>query len=62
MTEEDLSKASNPDLRGSFAAMRRAAELARQVAIQTNTARVVVREGKIVRIPAQHPHEGGQTL
>jgi hypothetical protein len=33
--------------------MRRAAELARQIAIQTNTAIVVVRDGKPVRITAE---------
>jgi hypothetical protein len=53
MTEQDLSKARDPDLRASFAAMRRAAELARQVAIQTNTALVVVRQGELVRISGE---------
>lgn len=60
MTERDLSKASNPDLRASFAAMRRASELARQVAIQTNTALVVVRQGQLVRISAERLREGGE--
>lgn len=50
---EDLSKARNPDLRASLVAMRRAAEMARQIAIQTNTAIVVVRDGKPVRITAE---------
>ena len=50
---EGLSEAKNPDLRASLAAMRRAAELARQTAIQTNTAIVTVRDGKPVRIPAE---------
>ncbi|WP_347262104.1 hypothetical protein [Rudaea sp.] len=49
----DLSKAKNPDLRASLAAMHRAAELARQTALQTNTALVVVKDGKLVRIPAE---------
>ncbi len=39
-------------MRGSIYAMRRAAMLARMVAIQTNTGIVVVREGKIVHISA----------
>lgn len=52
MNAEDISKANNPDLRGSLAAMQRAAQLARQIAIQTNTAIVVVRDGKRVRITA----------
>ena len=52
MSRADISQANNPDLRGSMAAMRRAAALARKTAIQTDTAIVVVRDGKVVRIPA----------
>ena len=52
MTQDDLSKAKSPELRGSFTAMRRAAALARKTAIQTDTAIVLVRDGKPVRIPA----------
>ena len=52
MTQADISKAKNPDLRASVAAMRRAAELARRTAIQTDTAIIMVRDGKPVRIPA----------
>ena len=53
MKPQDLSKARNPDLRASLAAMVRAAELARQIAVQTGTAIVVVRDGKPVRITAE---------
>jgi hypothetical protein len=53
MTEKELCRAKNPDLRASLAAMRRTGELARQTAIQTNTAIVTVRDGKPVRIPAE---------
>ena len=52
MTPADISNAKNPDLRASVAAMRRAAELARRTAIQTDTAIIMVRDGKPVRIPA----------
>jgi hypothetical protein len=52
MRPQELSKAKNPDLRASLAAMRRAAELARQTALQTNTAIVIVRDGKTVRVSA----------
>ena len=52
MKQEDLLKARHADMRGSLAAMRRAAELARQTAIQTDTAIVLLRDGKPVRIPA----------
>lgn len=53
MKPQELSKARNPDLRASLAAMLRAAELARQTALQTGTAIVVVRDGKPVRITAE---------
>jgi hypothetical protein len=52
MTKKDISLANNPDLRGSQAAILRAAELARQKAIQTSTDLIVVQDGKIFRIPA----------
>ena len=52
MKQADLPKARHADMRGSLAAMRRAAELARQTAIQTDTAIVLVRGGKPVRIYA----------
>lgn len=52
MTKQDLSKARNPDLRASLAAMQRAAEQARKTAVQTDTALVVVKDGKLLRIPA----------
>jgi hypothetical protein len=53
MTRNELSQAKNPDLRASLIALQRAAELARKTAIQTNTEIIVVRDGKLVRIPAQ---------
>lgn len=53
MTDQDLSKAKNPDLRASLAAMHRAAEMARTIAIQTDTAIVVVKDGKPVHITAE---------
>ena len=52
MTQQDLAKAKNPDLRASLAALRRAAAQARLLAIQTDTAIVIVRDGKIVHVPA----------
>ncbi|MFT3811770.1 MAG: hypothetical protein QM740_00150 [Acidovorax sp.] len=52
MKPQDLSQARNPDLRASLTAMLRAAELARQTAVQTNTAIVVMEQGKLLRIPA----------
>lgn len=58
MKQEDLPKARSAELRGSLAAMRRAAALARQTAIQTDTAIVLVRDGKPVRVTAAELREG----
>lgn len=63
MNGKSISEAKNPDLRSSLTAIRRAAALAREVAIQTDTGIVVVVDGKIVEINAdvlreQAKHEG----
>lgn len=52
MNRADLSQAKNPALRGSFAAMRRAALLARKIAIQTDTEIMLVERGKPVKVSA----------
>ena len=52
MKQQELWKARNPDLRASLPAMRRAAQMARMIAIQTDTGIVVVRNGKVVHITA----------
>ena len=49
MTQHELSKAKDQDLISSVEAMKRAAALARQVAVQTGTAIVVSKDEKIVR-------------
>ena len=53
MTGEKLSQPKNPDLRASLVAMRRAADMARNTAIQTDTEIVIVKDGKPVRITAE---------
>lgn len=53
MNPRDISKARNPDLRASQAALRRAALLARKTAMQTDTDLIVVRDGRTIRIPAE---------
>ena len=58
MSARDILQAKNPDQRGSLAAMRRAAEMARKTAIQTGTGIVVSRDGKPVRIPATELRKG----
>ena len=46
----DLQEASDPDIRGSVAAMNRAAQLACEIAIQTNTDLIIMKNNTIVRI------------
>lgn len=53
MNPKDITKAKNADLRASMAAMQRAAKLARQTAIETNTHIVVVRDGKLIVVDAK---------
>ena len=60
MNEDDLSQAKNPDIRASFAALQRAAEEARKIAIATGTGIVVVKDGKIVEISARELQEQAQ--
>lgn len=52
MSTKDISTARNPDLRNSLAALHRAAKVARDTAIRTNTPLVVRRHGVTVEIPA----------
>jgi hypothetical protein len=58
MAQKDIAEAENPAMRGSMAAMRRAAALARKTAVQTNTAIILVRDGKPVRILAAELRAG----
>ena len=53
MNAKDISTAKDPAMRGSLAALQRAAVLARDTAIQTNTNIVIVENGKVVRISAE---------
>lgn len=62
MKTPDLSTAKDSDLRGSMAAMQRAAALARKTAIQTDAGIVVAREGKIVYVSARELRQSQSTL
>ncbi|MCC5841815.1 MAG: hypothetical protein JJT96_17000 [Opitutales bacterium] len=53
MKTKDISEAKDKDLRASMAALQRAAASARKTAIQTDTAIVIQRDGKLVRISAK---------
>ena len=50
MTQQELSRAKDPDLIASLAAMKRAADIARKIAMQTSTAIVIVKDRRIVRV------------
>ena len=52
MTMKNIQEANDPDLRASAAAMSRAAAAARKTAIQTGTNLIIVKDGKLIRIPA----------
>jgi hypothetical protein len=52
MNTKPISQAKDPDLRNAQIAMNRAAQVARRIAIQTDTALVVVQNGQLREIPA----------
>lgn len=52
-TKKTIDQASTADLRGSWAALQRAAQRARELAAQTGTELVVSRNGVIERIKPQ---------
>ena len=58
MATRELSEARRIELRAVHAAMLRAEAYARQVAIETDTWIVVVRDGKPVRITAAELRKG----
>lgn len=53
MKTKDITQAKDPVLRGSLNALRRAAAAARQLAIQTDTALVIVKDGQLLRLSAK---------
>lgn len=53
MTRHDISQAKDKDLPASLIAIRRAARAAQEIAVRTNTAIVVERDKKPVRITAE---------
>ena len=51
MNDKDISHAKDPDLRYAMDALKRAGELARKIAIQTDTDLVIAEAGHLVHIP-----------
>lgn len=52
MNTKPISQAKDPDIRNAQAAMNRAALAARKIAIQTNTAVIIVENGQLRKILA----------
>lgn len=60
MTQHELHNAKDKDLIASLEAIKRAAALARKQAIQTDTAIVVLKDQKIIRLTAEEIRQEGQ--
>lgn len=58
---KDISKIKDPMVLDSYNALLRAAELARETAIQTNTGIVISRDGKIIHVSADELREEAKT-
>ena len=61
MSTKDISNAKDPDLRVSLGALRRAAQQARKIAIQTETNLVIVKDGRMQRISADELRQQANT-
>lgn len=59
MTHAPISQAKDKDLPASLVALKRAAKTAREIAIQTGTAIIVMRDAKAVRITAEELRKAG---
>ncbi|MBF0109076.1 MAG: hypothetical protein HQL76_07875 [Magnetococcales bacterium] len=55
MNDKPLSQAEDADVRHVMQALERTSRRAREIAFQTRTALVVVREGRLVREYPVHP-------
>ena len=59
MTQEQLSQARDKDLPASLIAIRRAARMAREQAVRTDTAIIVMRNALPVRVTAEELRKAG---
>ena len=59
MTQDQLSQAKDKDLPASLIALRRAARMAREQAVRTDTAIVVIRDRMPVRVTAEELRKAG---
>jgi hypothetical protein len=60
MTQQELDTAKDKDLITSLAAMKRAAALARKQAVDTDTAIILQKQQKIVRLTAEEIRNEGK--
>lgn len=60
MTQQELNTAKDKDLITSLAAMKRAAALARKQAVDTDTAIILQKQQKIVRLTAEEIRNEGK--
>lgn len=61
MNPRPLEEAKDPDIRNSLQALQRAAQRAREIAIQTGTGIIIQQDNKIWRITF-HPKAGNPTV
>ena len=59
VTQQELSQAKDKDLAASLIAMRRAARMAREQAVRTDTAIIVIRNHQPVRVTADELRKAG---
>jgi hypothetical protein len=59
MNQKPISEARDPDLPASLIAMRRAAQMAREQAVRTGTAIIVMRDQQVVRVEADELRKEG---
>lgn len=59
VTQDQLSQAKDKDLPASLIALRRAARMAREQAVRTDTAIVVIRDRRPVRVTAEELRQAG---
>ena len=59
MIQQELARAKDKDLAASLVAMRRAARMAREEAVRTDPAVIVIRNEQTVRVTADELREAG---
>lgn len=57
MTETAAGEPRRLDLKGSLAALKRAAQRAREVAVRTHTNLILVKDGKMMIVPPEELEE-----